>query len=309
MLGNFLSRSGICRGTTRRTLFNGVVEGTMAARAPMVGSYLEVKHAFDQTSVNTFAGLCGDNNPLHIDREFASTTHFGEPIVHGILVSSLVSTIFGRTINGSIYVNQTLSFRKPVFVDAEVRARMTIKSITPKKRGDLLTCSTEFFLADGSLAIDGEAQVLVPSEISIGGLFSDIFSLAGSNRTTPTADKKVDDVMRHVMELLADDEELRGSFKQKMRKTAVLLTLMNDDNADGETVWVFNAEGVHSATSEDAQNAAAFDVSVQCSESVFHQMCDGVMTPEEAWANGVLKVKGKSGGALKLKALLNIMHT
>ena len=90
--------------------------------------------------------------------------------MHGIFVSSLFSTLFGRSFSGSIYVGQTLSFKKPVYVGSEVTARMEIAKIEEKRKGRLLTCKTTVVnLHDknnpnhkqGS-AIEGEAQVLVP---------------------------------------------------------------------------------------------------------------------------------------------------
>ena len=44
-----------------------------------------------ESDVMTFAGLSGDMNPLHVDREFARETAFGEPVAHGLLVLSIAS--------------------------------------------------------------------------------------------------------------------------------------------------------------------------------------------------------------------------
>jgi len=82
--------------------------------------------------------------------------------VHGILVSSLFSTLFGSTVTGSIYVSQDLKFKLPVYVGAPVTARMEVIQSDEKRKGHLLTCSTQCTLQDGSVAIDGLARVLVP---------------------------------------------------------------------------------------------------------------------------------------------------
>ena len=135
-----------------------------------MGNYAEVKHSFDQATVTAFAGICGDNNPLHIDPKFAATTMFKGPIVHGILVSSLFSTLFGRAIHGSVYVSQSLTFRKPVHVGSTVIARMQILEMEERRSGLMIKCSTTCTLADGganngAVAVDGEAKVLIPRPI------------------------------------------------------------------------------------------------------------------------------------------------
>lgn len=140
------------------------VTGTLLTESPIrVGLNAEVVHTFSQEHVNQFAGLCGDNNPLHSDPEFAKTTMFGGTIVHGIFVSSLFSTLFGRSISGSVYVSQNLSFKRPVHVGAPVTARMEIVNIEDRRLGRLMTCSTTIHLQDGTLAVAGEAKVLLPA--------------------------------------------------------------------------------------------------------------------------------------------------
>jgi len=127
-----------------------------------VGSIAQVSHVFTQEEVNTFAELMGDNNPIHIDPVFAATTMFGGTIVHGIFVSSLFSTLFGRSIPGAIYVNQTVNFKRPVHVGKEVVATIQVQSVAKHKRGNLVTCRTSCKLgSDGSLVVDGHATVLV----------------------------------------------------------------------------------------------------------------------------------------------------
>ena len=131
-----------------------------------VGSYIELKHTFTQEDVNQFSQLMGDNNPIHINPIYAEGTIFKGTIVHGIFVSSLFSTIFGRSIPGSIYVNQNVNFKKPVHVGAEVTARIEVVNIENKKKGNLMTCSTKCFLSsDGSLVIDGDAKVLLMNKL------------------------------------------------------------------------------------------------------------------------------------------------
>jgi 3-hydroxybutyryl-CoA dehydratase len=139
------------------------VTGDIAFKNPQIGQKSSVKHIFSQEDVNSFAKLCGDNNPLHIDPEFGKQTMFGGTIVHGIFVSALFSTIFGRSLTGSIYVSQSLNFKRPVHVGKPVTAVIEVQNVEPRKKGDVITCSTVVKLEDGSVAVEGVAKVLLPS--------------------------------------------------------------------------------------------------------------------------------------------------
>lgn len=72
--------------------------------------------------VHKFAEVSGDRNPIHIDDKYASKTIFGKRIVHGMLLSSLFSKIIAETYpgKGSIYLNQSLNFKNPCYINDEV---------------------------------------------------------------------------------------------------------------------------------------------------------------------------------------------
>lgn len=157
--------SSLTRPLSARGIFNSTLVGSLLTDGIKVGSFCEVKHTFSQDDVNLFATICGDNNPIHIDPLYAEGTMFKGTIVHGIFVSSLFSTLFGRSINGAIYVSQSMSFKRPVHVGVPVIAKMSIIAIDDKKKGLLLSCSTQIFIAkEGTLAVDGKAEVLAPHD-------------------------------------------------------------------------------------------------------------------------------------------------
>lgn len=61
--------------------------------------------------------------------------------------------------NGSIYLSQTMKFRKPMYVDQEYIARVEIVEIIKEKRRCILkTQVTE--VGSNDLCIDGEAIVV-----------------------------------------------------------------------------------------------------------------------------------------------------
>ena len=48
----------------------------------------------------SFSELTGDNNRIHLDEEYAKESFFGKRVVHGMLVASLFSRIFGKVFPG-----------------------------------------------------------------------------------------------------------------------------------------------------------------------------------------------------------------
>ncbi len=49
-----------------------------------------------ETDVIMFAGLTGDNNPIHTDQTFAEKLPFGAKIAHGMLGASIAIGLWGR---------------------------------------------------------------------------------------------------------------------------------------------------------------------------------------------------------------------
>lgn len=90
---------------------------------------------FTQDDVVAFAQVSGDDNPLHLDADFAASTPFKRPIIHGILGASVFSNVIGTKFPGagSIYVKQSLDFLRPMFVDTAYEARFEILSINADK--------------------------------------------------------------------------------------------------------------------------------------------------------------------------------
>lgn len=119
----------------------------------IVGQSYEMKRLFTQQEVMDFAKLSYDTNPIHTDVEFAKTTQFGKLIVPGFLTGSMFSAIIGTKFPGfgSIYLNQNMSFRKPVFPGQEVTAVVSVKELYPEKHRVLLE----------TLCLDENRQVLI----------------------------------------------------------------------------------------------------------------------------------------------------
>lgn len=126
-----------------------------------VGDAAEMTKVFTEEDVYLFAGITGDRNPVHISKEYAATTRFGERIVHGILTAGLVSAVIGTKLPGTgcLYVSQTLNFLGPVMIGDEVTARAEIVEVVSEKR---LRFRTQCFNQRKEMVLDGEAVIVPP---------------------------------------------------------------------------------------------------------------------------------------------------
>ena len=101
-----------------------------------MGQYAQVHRIFTQEDVNLFGRLSGDLNPVHYPAAVTATTATNNdnntqllPIVHGILLSSLFSNIFGNLIPGAIYRHQSLKFHNAVHVNECVVGRVVVTKV------------------------------------------------------------------------------------------------------------------------------------------------------------------------------------
>lgn len=116
---------------------------------------------FNQSDIIKFAEVTGDKNPVHLDANYAATTMFKVPIMHGMLGASLFSKVFGTLFpgEGTIYLKQSLSFMKPMFVDTNYEAVFTVKEVNSEKHRATIE-TTIIDKATGAMCTSGEATVM-----------------------------------------------------------------------------------------------------------------------------------------------------
>lgn len=124
-----------------------------------VGQACSLSKRFTTDEVIEFSKLSLDNNPVHLDEEYAKTTIFKNRIVHGFLSGSLISAIIGTMLpgNGSIYLNQNLNFRKPIYHNQLITGRVTVLEILPEK--SLVKLETICINDNSDIVLDGSALV------------------------------------------------------------------------------------------------------------------------------------------------------
>jgi 3-hydroxybutyryl-CoA dehydratase len=117
-----------------------------------------------EADIVLFAGISGDNNPLHLDDDYARSTMFKSRIAHGMLTASFISTVVGTRLPGPgcVYVSQNLRFKAPVRIGDTVRAVVEVTAIDQDRAR--VTLSTRCLVGD-KVVIDGEAVLMVPRRV------------------------------------------------------------------------------------------------------------------------------------------------
>ena len=126
-----------------------------------IGDKFTLEFSFTQNQVNDFCKISGDFNPLHWDEEFAASTPFKRPIIHGALVSSVFSKVMGMDFpgKGSVYLKQISEFKRPLYVGQNYNAVFEIESINESKHTAEIKTQV-FELERGKLMVDGLASVM-----------------------------------------------------------------------------------------------------------------------------------------------------
>ena len=127
-----------------------------------LGAKVSRSKSFSSQDVWVFAVVSTDINPIHLDEEIAKKSIFKQRVVHGQLVSSLFSGIFGSELpgEGTIFMGQSLKFLAPVYLDEKVTATVEIIDIREDK--PIITLETSAVNEKGEIVIKGTAIVLYP---------------------------------------------------------------------------------------------------------------------------------------------------
>jgi len=126
-----------------------------------IGDRAELKHVITQNDIEKFVELTGDDNKLHVDKEYASKTIFKKPVAHGMLGASFISTIIGTKLpgDGALWFSQNLEFLLPVRVGDEITIRAEV--IRKLERDKVIELKTDIFNQDKQKVTTGQAKVKV----------------------------------------------------------------------------------------------------------------------------------------------------
>jgi 3-hydroxybutyryl-CoA dehydratase len=94
-----------------------------------------LSHSFeveiDEARMQKFLEISGDNNPMHIDLDYAESKGMPGRVVYGLLTSSFYSTLVGVYLPGKYALLHSIDvqFSKPVFINDKLTVIGEVTSI------------------------------------------------------------------------------------------------------------------------------------------------------------------------------------
>ena len=121
------------------------------------------RHIFNysQETVEKFAKITGDDNPLHLDADYAAGTVFKRPIIHGMLGAGVFSKVLGTIFpgRGTIYMQQEIKFLRPIYAGTDYEAVFKILSVNRKRHSAVIETKI-VNVQTGKRCTDGQAEVM-----------------------------------------------------------------------------------------------------------------------------------------------------
>ncbi|MCV2370056.1 bifunctional enoyl-CoA hydratase/phosphate acetyltransferase [Roseateles oligotrophus] len=127
-----------------------------------LGQSARLVRTLKHSDIQAFALVSGDVNPAHLDAEYAEGTRFHGVIAHGMWGGALISSVLGNEFPGpgTIYMEQTLRFSRPVHVGDTLTIVLTVLEMFDDSGIVKLGCEANN--QKGQAVISGLATVLAP---------------------------------------------------------------------------------------------------------------------------------------------------
>ena len=121
-----------------------------------------IELTFGQSDFDRFARLSGDDNPIHVDKEFSARTRFGRPVAHGLFLCSILRGLLDKLVPGGRIQEQSVMFPAPTYAGEHMRFTVTVTDA----EGDGAESQLDFNLkvlrvSDTTITCQGSGKVLI----------------------------------------------------------------------------------------------------------------------------------------------------
>lgn len=117
---------------------------------------LREERSFTQLDFDAFAALSGDNNPVHVDPDFAAGSRFGRTVAHGVLLTGVIRGMIEQLLPGSHQLDQVVTYVAPTFAGEPMLFQARLEAET----GNAYRCTFSVQrVSDGAVTCEGNCKV------------------------------------------------------------------------------------------------------------------------------------------------------
>jgi acyl dehydratase len=108
-------------------------------------------------TVEAYATITGDYNPLHFDESFCAKTRFGRLVAQGGLTTGLLHALVAMDMPGpgTVFLSQNWKFTAPVYIGDRIVAEATVMEVHATKPVSRLAITVR--RDSGDVVLEGEA--------------------------------------------------------------------------------------------------------------------------------------------------------
>lgn len=131
----------------------------------------QYQKTLSQEDFDRFAALSGDDNPIHVDPEFARNSRFGRTVAHGMMLYSLVCRGLSEHFPEKIQSSVDMIFPNPTFAGEKLIVSLSAEAAQLEDR--LAQLEAIIHRPDGSSGLEGRARLV---DLNAGPSLSDLAS-------------------------------------------------------------------------------------------------------------------------------------
>jgi acyl dehydratase len=115
-----------------------------------------LERTFAQADFDAFARLSGDDNPIHVDPDFAARTRFGKTVAHGALLCAVLRGLVDQLVPGARQISQSTMYPAPSAVNEPLRFEVEMTEQTDDKTTLKLQVVR---ISDGEITCTGQTEI------------------------------------------------------------------------------------------------------------------------------------------------------
>lgn len=120
-----------------------------------------------ESHILAYAGVSGDFSPLHMDDEYAKSTHYGQRVAHGLMGLSLTDGLKVQSafFQDGIALGWTWRFKAPIKIGDTLQLKFRVADKRPSKSRPemgIVIVAMQLMNQRGEIVQEGDHQLMVP---------------------------------------------------------------------------------------------------------------------------------------------------